>query len=237
MKNFVFGLFKNAKQGLLTVLGKMRVSWQPFWISFAPAGYKVKGWEIRRAMNILQPGDVVCRRYTCYVDGWFIPGRFSHSGIYIGDGLMIHAFGDGVQKTDIIDFLRCDGFAILRPTKEAAIRAMTTVDEHGCKVLADGDSIVDKAVWIAKSYLGYAYDFNFDICEDYKNQDEVQNRTKTVYCHELTRSCYPDLDIPTVLPSLWNGMIRSSKKQFLAQSFFDSPDFELIYDSDFSEVR
>ena len=226
MKNFVFGLFKNAKQGLLTVLGKMRVSWQPFWISFAPAGYKVKGREIRRAMNILQPGDVVCRRYTCYVDGWFIPGRFSHSGIYVGNDTIIHALGDGVQKIDPIDFFQCDGFAILRPKEKIANGAGT-----------NRAAIVQRACEIAKSYLGYGYDYNFDICEDYKNQDEVQNRTKTVYCHELTRSCYPDLDIPTVLPSLWNGMIRSKKRQFLAQSFFDSPDFDLIYDSEFSEVR
>lgn len=216
MKNFIIGLFKNAKRGLLAILGRARVSWQPFWISFAPAGYKVKGLVIRRAMNILQPGDVVCRRYTCYVDGWFIPGRFSHSGIYVGDDTIIHALGDGVQKVDPIDFFQCDGFAILRPKDQ---------------------TVVGKACEIAKSYLGYGYDYNFDICEDYKNQDEVQNRTKTVYCHELTRSCYPDLDVPTVLPSLWNGMIRSSKRQFLAQSFFDSPDFELIYDSDFSEAR
>lgn len=216
MKNFVFGLFKNAKQGLLTVLGKIRVSWQPFWISFAPAGFKVKGRKIRKAMNILQPGDVVCRRYTCYVDGWFIPGRFSHSGIYVGNDTIIHALGDGVQKIDPIDFFQCDGLAILRPKKQ---------------------TVVGKACEIAKSYLGYGYDYNFDICEDYSNQNDVQNRTKTVYCHELTRSCFPDLEIPTVLPSLWNGMIRSSKKQFLAQSFFDSPDFELIYDSDFSEAR
>lgn len=216
MKNFIIGLFKNAKQGLLDILGRARVSWQPFWISFAPAGFKVKGPGIRRAMNILQPGDIVCRRYTCYVDGWFIPGRFSHSGIYVGDDTIIHALGDGVQKVDPIDFFQCDGFAILRPKNQ---------------------TVVGKACEIAKSYLGYGYDYTFDICEDYKNQDEVQNRTKTVYCHELTRSCYPDLDIPTVLPSLWNGMIRSSKRQFLAQSFFDSPDFELIYDSDFSEAR
>lgn len=237
MKNFFFGLLENIKQGILEVLGRIRMSKHPLWISFAPAGFDVKGHQIRKAMKLVEPGDVLVRRYVGYANGWFIPGRFSHSGIYVGDGLMIHALGNGVQKTDIIDFLQCDGFAILRPTKEAAIRVTHTVDEHGCKVLDDGDSIVDKAIWIAKSYLGHAYDFNFDICDDYKNKDEVQNRTKTVYCHELTRSCYPDLDIPTVLPSLWNGMIRSNKRQFLAQSFFDSPDFEVVYDSVFSEVQ
>lgn len=217
MKNFFFGLLENMKQGILEVLGRIRVSKHPLWISFAPAGFDVKGHQIRKAMELVKPGDVLVRRYVGYANGWFIPGRFSHSGIYVGDGLMIHALGNGVQKTDIIDFLQCDGFAILRPKCDSEVKA--------------------RACEIAYSYLGHAYDFHFDICEDYKNEDEVQNRTKTVYCHELTRSCYPDLDIPTVLPSLWNGMIRSNKRQFLAQSFFDSPDFEIVYDSVFSEVQ
>ena len=69
------------------------------------------------------------------------------------------------------------------------------------------------------------------------NKEEVQKRTRSVYCHELVRSCFPDLDIPTIQPVLWRGMIRSKKRQFLAQSFFDSPDFILLYDSDYYEAR
>lgn len=51
------------------------------------------------------------------------------------------------------------------------------------------------------------------------------------------KSCFPDLDVPTIKPTLWNGMIRSSKSQFLAQSFFISKDFEVVYDSKFSELQ
>lgn len=65
-------------------------------------------------MAEVRPGDILLRRYDNYLDGYFIPGRFSHSGVYIGDGLIVHAMSSGVQKIDIIDFLRCDGFAILR---------------------------------------------------------------------------------------------------------------------------
>lgn len=35
-------------------------------------------------------------------------------GVYVGDGKIIHAIAEGVSKIDVIDFLRCDGFCILR---------------------------------------------------------------------------------------------------------------------------
>ena len=41
-----------------------------------------------------------------------------------------------------------------------------------------------------------------------------------------------------IVQPIWylGGMIRSNKRQFLAQSFFDSKDFALVYDSDYSEA-
>ena len=217
MSNFFGGLWYNVKAGFLWVFGKIRVYRWPMFIVFDPKGYQVKGDGIRKAMDMARAGDVFARRYVNYLDGYFIPGRFSHTGIYIGGGIVIHAMGDGVQKIDVIDFLRCDGFAILRPKCDLETKK--------------------KAVEIANSYLGCEYDYNFDITGDYQNKSEVESRAKSVYCHELTRSCFPDLDVPTIKPQLWHGMIRSNKRQFLAQSFFDSPDFEVVYDSDFSEPK
>ena len=222
--NFIHGFWLCIKQLFLTVFGKIRIYRYPMWIAYDPKGYDLTATKVRKIMRIIQPGDVICRRYNNFLDGYFIPGRFSHSGIYIGETedtgdarVIIHAMGDGVQMIDILDFVRCDGIAILRPK-------------------CDGE-MKKKALERARSYLGYTYDFNFDILDDYKNSDEVDAHSKSMYCHEMTRSCYPDLNIPTITPSIWNGMIRSSKRQFLAQSFFDSPDFELIYDSDYSDPR
>jgi len=201
---FVTGLCANVKQWMFDGLGHVRVYDRPFWFVFNPTGYKVKARQLRKALSLLEPGDVVVRAYDSYLLSLFIPGRFSHSGVYVGKhpetgaGLVVHALGTGVQMTDVLDFFMCcDAFAILRP------RAADAVKEQACA--------------IAKRYIGATYDYRFDICDDYKNEDEVTARTKSVYCHELTRSCYPTLDVPVLQPQLWNGMIRSEKKQFLAQ--------------------
>ena len=183
---------------------------------YDPCGYDVKASGIRKAMSLAKKGDIFVRRYRNYLDGYFIPGRFSHSGIYVGAGTIIHAMSDGVQKIDILDFLRCDGFAILRPCEKEG---------------RDLAAIIDKAAHIANSYLGNGYDFEFKI------EEPDAKRTENVYCHELSRKCYPDLDITMIRPSLWNGMIRFKRETYLAQSFFDSPDMELVYDSDYSDTR
>ena len=210
MRGFFSALIHNLKVVFLYFFGRIKVYRWPMFVVFDPKGYDVKASGIRKAMSLAKRGDVFVRRYRNYLDGYFIPGRFSHSGLYVGEGIIIHAMGEGVQKIDILDFLRCDGFAMLRP------------------VMKDGrdiDAITEKASKIAHSYLGNGYDYDFNI------EKPGKKPTERVYCHELTMKCYPDLDIPLVKPSLWNGMITLKKKQVLAQSFFDSEDFELVYAS------
>lgn len=208
--NFISGILKSLKIAFLCVFGKIKVYRWPMFIIYDPRGYDVRANEIRLAMNEVRRGDILVRRYRNYLDGYFIPGRFSHSGLYVGDGIIIHAMSGGVQKIDIIDFLRCDGFAILRPKSWIL------------------DHVRDKACELAKSYLGSEYDFDFS--------DDSDGNEK-FYCHELVRKCYPGLEIPKETLSLWNGMIKSKKLVYLAQSFFDSPDIEVVYDSDFSTVK
>ena len=110
MKKF----FKKLKQKLLTIFGDIKIYKFPFFMIYSPDTFKVKGDQTRKAMELLQPGDIVLRKYVHYLDGYFIPGLYSHSSLYIGDGKIIHAVADGVEYIDVIDFLRCDGFCILR---------------------------------------------------------------------------------------------------------------------------
>lgn len=46
--------------------------------------YRIKGDDMRIAMQDIQPGDILVRGFDDYVDGTFIPGFFSHAGLYLG---------------------------------------------------------------------------------------------------------------------------------------------------------
>lgn len=134
---------KKIKKWILTIFGDIKVYKGPMFVVYAPVGYKVKGYHTREAMKVIRPGDVVQRKYIHYIDGYFIPGRYSHTGVYVGKGKVIHAVAEGVCEIDLIDFMRCDGFRILRPVS-------------GQK----------QAVERARSYLGRPYDFSFASGDD-----------------------------------------------------------------------
>ncbi len=51
---------------------------------YDPRSYQLKGSDMRKAMTDLQPGDILVRGFDNYVDGCFIPGFFSHAGLYLG---------------------------------------------------------------------------------------------------------------------------------------------------------
>jgi uncharacterized protein YycO len=133
-------IFKKIKHGFLNILGDIKVYRFPMFIVYDPTTYFIKGYHTRQAMDIIEPGDIVMRGYKSYLDGFFIPGTFSHSSVYVGDGKIVHAIAEGVQKIDIIDFLRCDRFCIMRPKNR---------------------ELASKAVERANAFIGTPYDFDF----------------------------------------------------------------------------
>lgn len=133
-------ILKKIKDCFLNILGDIKVYRFPMFIVYDPTTYFIKGYHTRQAMDIIEPGCILCRKYVNYVDGFFIPGKFSHSAIYVGDGKVIHAIAEGVETIDIIDFLRCDGFCILKPLDA---------------------EMAEKAVARAKNEIGKPYDFDF----------------------------------------------------------------------------
>lgn len=70
--------------GFIRIFGDLKVFSRPPVIVYDPGGYRVKGAEVRQVMSRIEPGDLLVRGYRGYLDGWFIPGYFSHVGMYLG---------------------------------------------------------------------------------------------------------------------------------------------------------
>lgn len=144
MKKFI-AILKKIKKWALTIFGDIKIYRFPCFLIYCPDTFKVNGLATRRALELLKPGDIVLRKYVHYLDGYFIPGKYSHSSIYVGNGKIIHSVADGVEFIDVIDFLRCDGFCILRQKDEALAK-------EAC----------DFAIQVEGDRTKYDFDFNSD---------------------------------------------------------------------------
>jgi hypothetical protein len=125
----------SLRDTLLTILGDIKIFRWPMFAVYDPGSYRVKGRDTREVLDLIKPGDVLVRGYEMYLDGKFIPGYFSHAGLYLGElkeedaaqvkegsrrrfrtgkQLVIHAIAEGVLLEDLIDFCRCDRLLVLR---------------------------------------------------------------------------------------------------------------------------
>lgn len=126
---------KGLLERFLTVFGDIKVFSWPLFVVYDPGSYRVKGEDMREVMGKVRPGDILVRRYDQYLDGYFIPGYFSHVGMYlgkvgdedlahvrpehrqhlrVGEGVVLHALAEGVLMEDLLNFCRCDGLLVLR---------------------------------------------------------------------------------------------------------------------------
>lgn len=192
-------IFRKIWSWFLCIIGDIKVFPWPMFIVYDPVVCQLAGGKIREVLNILEPGDIVLRGYTRYLDSAFIPGIYSHSGIYIGENKVIHSVAEGVSEIDVLDFFQADRCAVVR-----------------LKDSQEKDSIIDKAIQLAKSYIGTKYDFFFT------------EGDSALYCHELTASCFPDCHIEKKIASALFGIIKKKEPVYLAQSFLDSKDFTTI---------
>jgi hypothetical protein len=193
------------KRALLTVFGDIKIFPGPLWIVYHPRTFRIKGAETRHISSLIEPGDVVMRAYTSYLDGYFIPkgeSKCSHSGLYVGDGLVVHSIAEGAQEIDLIDFCRTDRIVVLRPG-----RGQEWAVQHA-------EKCADKAI---------PYDFDF------------APGPGKYYCHELTASCFPELDIQPLSRKIL-GFVNSPVA-YLADSFYTNPNFQVVYETDGGVVK
>ncbi|HEY4784512.1 MAG TPA: hypothetical protein VIH57_00620, partial [Bacteroidales bacterium] len=78
-------LFEKIYNGFLNFFGDIKVFKFPMFIVYDPGSYRVKGEDVRQVINLIKPGDILVRGYINYLDGYFIPGFFSHAGLYLGE--------------------------------------------------------------------------------------------------------------------------------------------------------
>lgn len=139
MKTTLTSAWGALQSGFLKTLGDIKYFPWPLFFVYDPKGYQVKGHEVRQVIDTIQPGDILLRGYNKYLSGLFIPGYFSHSGIYLGEiteadkarfdpplsdeqlerfhpgkQMVLHAMAQGVFMEDVINFCRCDRMIILR---------------------------------------------------------------------------------------------------------------------------
>jgi len=112
MKKFFYRL----QATFLTWFGNIKVFKWPLFIIYDPTVFSMPGEKILEVRNLLQPGDVILRGFSMYLDGMFVPGDYSHGAIYVGDDTIVHAVAKGVSKINVVDFCECDRICILRPS-------------------------------------------------------------------------------------------------------------------------
>jgi len=178
MKAKLYSVYKR----FMTWIGDLMVATKP---------PKTRAEQIIAMQSIIQKGDIVCRKYTYYLDSYLIAGSYSHSGIVINKEEIIHSIAEGVQFIHPIDFVKdTDGFIILRPRY---------------KEDADKRKAIDKAIEHLNNKV--EYDFLF-------------NDPAKLYCHELSASCLLAGGICVIPTMMWVGVFPFSFKMntFLADN-------------------
>jgi len=131
----------------LAFFAHIKVHPYPFWIIVEPNTFEIKGKSYYDVRELIQPGDIVLRGFKKYLDGYFIPGEFSHAGFYIGGEKeqIIHSMTPEVQYTDLVTFMRADAFVVLRfPLTKQQIQETITRAESKLGTPYDYDFVFEK---------------------------------------------------------------------------------------------
>jgi uncharacterized protein YycO len=111
-------------------------------LHIAPSHRRCKAKHFRDIFNSASPGDVLLSVMRGELNNLCIPGYWSHAALYVGNGVVVEAVGDGVVESDLIDFvLSKDNVCLLRLKENRGA-------ECACSV--------------AQSMVGRPYDFYFE---------------------------------------------------------------------------
>ncbi|MCH7965162.1 MAG: hypothetical protein IH852_14625 [Bacteroidetes bacterium] len=219
-------IITNIRNGFLKFFGDIKIFKFPFFLLYDPGSYKVKGNEVRTVIESIQKGDILVRGYTNYLDGFFIPGFFSHTGLYLGktkksdlgnsdvevdkfhegDQVVIHSMAEGVFMEDVISFCRCDHLIILR--RNTNIESNLDPEESF-------KTVYEKSL----EHLGKNYDFKFDFSD-----------RGNLSCTELVYVCNEDF-LPKYQVKIKERNVFFSKRKMLIPDDFVTKEFEIVFTS------
>jgi hypothetical protein len=218
----------SLRNKFLSFFGDLKVFKYPMFLLYDPGSYKVKGDEIRKVIETIEPGDILIRGYGNYLDGYFIPGFFSHAGLYvgttsakdleqvknpkedkfyIGKQVAIHSMAEGVFMEDIINFCKCDYLLILR-------RSART--EEGIDFQKNFSQVVYPKALLN---LGKEYDFKFDF-----------SNYHSLSCTELVYSCCDEF-ISKYNVRIKKRRVLFTKREMIIPDDFITNEFEVVFHS------
>ncbi len=192
---------------LMTMFGDVKVFKYPMFILYNPKSYMMQGEDVRKVLSTIQHGDILVRGYLNYLDSYFIPGFFSHAGIYAGNNKVIHALAEGVIIEDVLHFCRCDYMAVIRPNG-VTLKERTT------------------AVKRAENCIGKEYDFFFD----FENENELCCTELAHYAWKFKEGL---VNVKPVEKSMCFGLIK--KKILLADDYVFTPTLDVVYISPYAD--
>lgn len=212
----------------LKIFGDIKVFKYPFFMLYDPGSYLVKGKDMREVIKLVKEGDILIRGYRSYLDGYFIPGYFSHAGLYLGkveasdvlksnsvldkeaivegDQIVIHAMAEGVFMEDILNFCRCDYLIVLRRNSDVESEASKT---HA----------FDETFRRAIEHLGKPYDFKFDFAD-----------LHNLSCTEFVYVCHGDVMEDYGVKVKKRQVLFLRKKMIIPDDFVTSK-FQLVWKS------
>lgn len=122
--------------------------------------HEITSKDYRDIKELLKPGMIFLTRTNWALSNMFIPGAYKHGAMFFGENTVVEAIGEGVVKTDLIDFLL---------TKDN-VRVMTPI-------FADLHEMADAAAF-AGTLVGRPYDYQF------------RSNNKAFYCFEVVYAAY-----------------------------------------------
>jgi len=130
------------------------------WFVYRPDIHRVRGLDVRKILDTVQPGDILLRRFDNYLNTILTPGFWGHGGGYTGNNQMVHAVSQGTIEEDILNFCRADAICVLD---------VVVSEEEKCLAIQNLRTA-------AKMNIPYDFDFS--------------RKNKTAYCTERLDLAY-----------------------------------------------